>query len=115
MGEVAEWLMAPVLKTGVPERVPGVRIPPSPPASQNCREILPNPNPRNMRTFRDLRLTRWIGEKDCPGASGDSHLMSSLAMVIKPILAEEISENPCCSGNREGLDGFAPIRMTVGI
>jgi hypothetical protein len=30
-GEVAEWLMAPVLKTGVPERVPGVRIPPSPP------------------------------------------------------------------------------------
>ena len=31
-GEVAEWLMAPVLKTGVPERVPGVRIPPSPPA-----------------------------------------------------------------------------------
>src|SRR5436305_15102307 len=32
-GEVAEWLMAPVLKTGVPERVPGVRIPPSPPES----------------------------------------------------------------------------------
>src|SRR3954471_14310065 len=25
--------MAPVLKTGVPERVPGVRIPPSPPRS----------------------------------------------------------------------------------
>ena len=33
----------------------------------------------------------------------------------KPILAEEISENPCCSGNREGLDGFAPSGMTVGI
>jgi hypothetical protein len=30
-GEVAEWLMAPVLKTGMPERVSGVRIPPSPP------------------------------------------------------------------------------------
>ena len=30
-GEVAEWLMAPVLKTGIPERVSGVRIPPSPP------------------------------------------------------------------------------------
>jgi hypothetical protein len=28
---VAEWLMAPVLKTGIPERVSGVRIPPSPP------------------------------------------------------------------------------------
>src|SRR5208282_6180967 len=30
-GEVAEWLKAPVLKTGVRETVPGVRIPPSPP------------------------------------------------------------------------------------
>ena len=28
---MAEWLMAPVLKTGVPERVSGVRIPPLPP------------------------------------------------------------------------------------
>jgi hypothetical protein len=31
-GRVAEWLMAPVLKTGVPERVSGVRIPPLPPS-----------------------------------------------------------------------------------
>src|SRR5579872_1810332 len=30
-GEVAERLNAPVLKTGVPARVPWVRIPPSPP------------------------------------------------------------------------------------
>ena len=43
------------------------------------------------------------------------HLTSSRAMVIKPILAEEISENPCCSGNLEGLSGFAPICMIVGI
>src|SRR5271155_3596504 len=32
VGEVAEWLMAPVLKTGIPERVSGVRIPSSPPS-----------------------------------------------------------------------------------
>src|ERR1700735_4120205 len=38
-GEVAEWLMAPVLKTGVPERVPGVRIPPSPPHSLSCSDF----------------------------------------------------------------------------
>jgi hypothetical protein len=37
------------------------------------------------------------------------------AMVIKPILTEEISENPYCSGNCEGLGGFVPIRMIVGI
>jgi hypothetical protein len=30
-GRVAEWLMAPVLKTGIPERVSGVRIPSLPP------------------------------------------------------------------------------------
>ena len=30
-GEMAEWLMAPVLKTGIPEKVSGVRIPLSPP------------------------------------------------------------------------------------
>jgi hypothetical protein len=34
-GEVAEWLMAPVLKTGIPEMVSGVRIPPSPPIIKN--------------------------------------------------------------------------------
>ena len=34
VGEVAEWLKAPVLKTGVRETVPGVRIPPSPPLLQ---------------------------------------------------------------------------------
>ena len=31
-GRVAEWFKAPVLKTGVPARVPWVRIPPLPPA-----------------------------------------------------------------------------------
>ncbi len=31
LGRVAEWFKAPVLKTGVPARVPWVRIPPLPP------------------------------------------------------------------------------------
>jgi hypothetical protein len=54
-GEVAEWLMAPVLKTGVPERAPGVRIPPSPPRSLDCREFLPlfPAEFANMPVFRD--------------------------------------------------------------
>jgi hypothetical protein len=33
-GEVAEWLIASVLKTDVLERVPGVQIPPSPPVKE---------------------------------------------------------------------------------
>lgn len=33
-GRVAEWFKAPVLKTGVPARVPWVRIPPLPPKHQ---------------------------------------------------------------------------------
>ena len=40
LGEVAEWLMAPVLKTGIPERVSGVRIPPSPPLPLDCLTCL---------------------------------------------------------------------------
>ena len=35
---MCEWLKQAVLKTAVPERVPGVRIPLPPPASLNCRE-----------------------------------------------------------------------------
>src|SRR3954462_11603559 len=34
-GWVAEWFKAPVLKTGVGSRPPGVRIPPHPPATPN--------------------------------------------------------------------------------
>lgn len=34
LGRVAEWFKAPVLKTGVPARVPWVRIPPLPPKYQ---------------------------------------------------------------------------------
>ena len=33
LGRVAEWFKAPVLKTGVPSRVPWVRLPPLPPLS----------------------------------------------------------------------------------
>ena len=33
---MAEWLMAPVLKTGIPGRVSGVQIPPSPPVFDFC-------------------------------------------------------------------------------
>ncbi len=34
-GKVAEWFKAPVLKTGVPARVPWVRIPPFPPTARS--------------------------------------------------------------------------------
>ena len=33
LGEVAEWLKAPLSKSGIPLRVSWVRIPPSPPYS----------------------------------------------------------------------------------
>jgi len=35
--------------------------------------------------------------------------------AIKPIPAEEIGEDPCCSGNREGLGEFTPMHMIAGI
>ena len=37
VGEVAEWSIVPDSKSGVPERVPGVRIPPSPPVFRKAK------------------------------------------------------------------------------
>ncbi len=54
-GRVAEWLMAPVLKTGVPERVSGVRIPPLPPISPRLllRLLKHRPHLPGLRRLRD--------------------------------------------------------------
>jgi hypothetical protein len=49
-GWVAEWFKAPVLKTGVRETVPGVRIPPQPPFPLTTID-----NQRRRRTFRGFR------------------------------------------------------------
>jgi hypothetical protein len=64
----------------------------------------------------DYRNQAITPTENCPGTRDETveGTPSSRAMVIKPILAEEISENPRCSGNREGLGGFAPIRRIVG-
>ena len=44
-GELAERFIAPVLKTGIPERVSGVRIPRSPPFhSSRTLRITPHPS-----------------------------------------------------------------------
>ena len=75
-GEVAEWLMAPVLKTGIPERVSGVQIPPSPPCFEqlhieyffwaNASKLLILPDlpdfdtPSTRQNIADKRLTRKI-------------------------------------------------------
>ena len=48
-GRVAEWFKAPVLKTGVPARVPWVRIPPLPP-------VLPSSTPDNHHLRSCLAL-----------------------------------------------------------
>ncbi len=51
--------------------------------------------------------------RDTCGSLIAAHVTLSRAMVIEPIVAEEIRENPCGSGDREGFGEFAPIRMTV--
>jgi hypothetical protein len=56
-GWVAERFKAPVLKTGVPARVPWVRIPPHPPASKN--------NPK--------RLAQAVKWQRRPGLHADGH------------------------------------------
>src|SRR5438105_14809213 len=57
-GWVAEWLKAPVLKTGGGSRLPGVRIPPHPPPYRFCamegRAIRTLPVLRSMAIFSAL-------------------------------------------------------------
>jgi hypothetical protein len=65
--------MAPVLKTGVPERVPGVRIPPSPPDfdSKGLRAQKEKSYKRNriaaMSIELDTRSTNWWGRASTIG------------------------------------------------
>lgn len=50
--------------------------------------------------------------RDIEHAQPDRRCVLELALASA---AEEISENPCYSGNLEGLGVFAPIRMIAGI
>jgi hypothetical protein len=63
-GGMCEWLKQAVLKTAVPERVPGVRIPLPPPRSLDCREIpfALRRNTRIMPVFRDYSETNRTAE-----------------------------------------------------
>ena len=65
-GRVAEWFKAPVLKTGVPARVPWVRIPPLPPVpcspllaavTGSAEDLGYSGRPRNRRPM--LKLKAW--------------------------------------------------------
>src|ERR1700731_4656388 len=61
---MCEWLKQAVLKTAVPERVPGVRIPLPPPRSLAGREsrLLFLRNTQKMPVFRDYSQTNRTAE-----------------------------------------------------
>jgi hypothetical protein len=77
-GRVAEWLMAPVLKTGVPERVSGVRIPPLPPFS--LESIIAGDIPVRFRVFgRISPVFSKLGRREKPSSNKpfEAHIASS--------------------------------------
>jgi hypothetical protein len=77
-GEVAEWLMAPVLKTGVPERVPGVRIPPSPPDLYNHHFNTPQQfTIQPVRITGEMAIYRYLTAWRCLYARQDSSALSA--------------------------------------
>ncbi len=61
IGEVAEWLNAPVSKTGMGASPSGVRIPPSPPALSTLGAAVPG----RIITSKH-RLNRKLGQEWCP-------------------------------------------------
>ena len=78
-GEVAERLNAPVLKTGVSERAPWVRIPPSPLGLAMQSDAMCGRNPRFYRGFlRFYRVARETnpGFRQCNLMQTHHHLMS---------------------------------------
>ena len=68
-GGMREWLKRAVLKTAVPETVPGVRIPLPPPASLNRRETAPPFAAKyaKMPVFRNISSAKRTGENGLPG------------------------------------------------
>jgi hypothetical protein len=68
-GGMCEWLKQAVLKTAVPERVPGVRIPLPPPRSLDCREsrLLFLRNTHKMPVFSDYSQTNGTVENGLLG------------------------------------------------
>ena len=65
-GEMAEWLIASVLKTELLERVTGVRTPLSPPSKEN-RESADGNNYRTSIRHTLLKTPRLTEISDCYG------------------------------------------------
>jgi ferredoxin len=88
--------MAPVLKTGIPERVSGVRIPHSPPRSLNCREIPPG---FPTKFTKPADFSRFLhGKTDCRERTARAavgihlHFFSAAAMST-PVCGKPQSEH----------------------
>ena len=108
-GEVAERLNAPVLKTGVSERAPWVRIPPSPLGLAMQSDAMCGRNPRFYRGFlRFYRVARETnpGFRQCNLMQTHHHLMSGewhqFWHLSAPLWA------PFCGHLFQLLPGFQP-------
>ena len=99
--------MAPVLKTGIPERVSGVRIPPSPPHSLSCRETPPysRRNKRKTRSFAIFPRHTGLEKTDCSARRVDLSYLFSGAPIGSPI-----SHILCCKAKRSQTEGLAVIK-----
>src|SRR6266849_1988164 len=100
-GRVAEWFKAPVLKTGVPARVPWVRIPPLPPPPNGSRGAMYYPKITVDRSIGDFRIIhrttgpirRWRKGWDsnprypCRHAGFQDRCLKPLGHPSKPLLS----------------------------
>src|SRR5262245_51010222 len=82
IGSVAEWLKAPVSKTGGPERVPQVRILPLPQIRKTMCYMCLKDDPFNVTELSDLDVAR------------------ARALEIKAILKDVEGERMCDIGDK---------------
>jgi hypothetical protein len=86
---VAEWFKAPVLKTGVPARVPWVRIPPLPPLFNEINGF----DTLSRGGFDTFRLSSVLRNFPKPHPIGRHHLAPRLLNVLPGFIVGQVPED----------------------
>jgi hypothetical protein len=118
-GGMCEWLKQAVLKTAVPERVPGVRIPLPPPRSLYCREFLPRFPAKSANYAHFLRFLLDkpdCGERTTAAVARANTIFFSAAAMSSPVSMVGYSERQAITNrlpSEDGLD-FIFLKLAQG-
>ena len=107
---MCEWLKQAVLKTAVPERVPGVRIPLPPPCSLDRRESLPSFPAKfvNYASFLRFSLNNRTAENGLSWLTG----CTNWAFSLQPPQAVRLRRLAIANVRRSQIESFMNADLT---